>query len=241
VRRLIAALALAAGLVPAAGAHAVTPVDEPALDGPLSNETTLTRWAHPREDAWVRARPEASSPRVATLRTRTEDGLPEVSLLLARLTDPAGRVWIRIRVAGRPNGRTGWVPREKLRGFRVLDTQLVVDRRQLRITLRRAGRAVWSAPIGVGKRATPTPAGRFWIREGFRVPKGFPIYGPYAFGTSGYSVLSDWPGGGVVGIHGTDQPGLLPGRVSHGCIRLRNRDVSWLARHLPIGTPVLIR
>jgi hypothetical protein len=34
---------------------------------------------------------------------------------------------------------------------------------------------------------------------------------------------------------------LLPGRVWHGCIRLCNGDVSWLARHLTFGTPVLIR
>jgi lipoprotein-anchoring transpeptidase ErfK/SrfK len=62
-----------------------------------------------------------------------------------------------------------------------------------------------------------------------------------AFGTSAYSVLSDWPGGGVVGIHGTNQPGLLPGRVSHGCIRVPNAKIARLARLMPIGTPVRIR
>ena len=53
--------------------------------------------------------------------------------------------------------------------------------------------------FGVGKRSTPTPAGRFWIRERFAVP-GRTLYGPYAFGTSAYSRLSDWPRGGVVGL-----------------------------------------
>jgi len=53
-------------------------------------------------------------------------------------------------------------------------------------------------------------------------------------------VLSEWPGGGVVGIHGTNQPGLLPGRVSHGCIRVPNDAIVRLARKLPIGTPVRI-
>jgi len=32
------------------------------------------------------------------------------------------------------------------------------------------------------------------------------VYGPVAFGTSAYARLSDWPGGGVVGIHGTNEP-----------------------------------
>ena len=49
-------------------------------------------------------------------------------------------------------------------------------------------------------------------------------YGPWAFGTSAYSVLSDWPGGGVIGIHGTNQPHLIPGRPSHGCVRVEIGD-----------------
>ena len=69
-----------------------------------------------------------------------------------------------------------------------------------------------------------------------------PFYGPVAFGTSARSaVLTDWPAGGFVGIHGTDQPELIPGRVSHGCIRLRNADIVRLARLMPVGTPVTIR
>ena len=44
------------------------------------------------------------------------------------------------------------------------------------------------------------------------------------------------PAGGYVGIHGTDRPDLLPGRISHGCIRLRNADT----RQMPVGTPVTI-
>ena len=53
--------------------------------------------------------------------------------------------------------------------------------------------------------------------------------------------LSDWPGGGVVGIHGTDQPEILPGRVSHGCVRIRNHQIIKLYRLIPIGTPIWVR
>jgi lipoprotein-anchoring transpeptidase ErfK/SrfK len=96
---------------------------------------------------------------------------------------------------------------------------------------------VWSAPVGIGAPATPTPAGRFVTREMLRVP-GHTLYGPYAFGTSDYSTLTNWPGGGVVGIHGTSEPWLIPGRPSHGCIRMRNADITYLAHHLPLGAPV---
>jgi lipoprotein-anchoring transpeptidase ErfK/SrfK len=69
-----------------------------------------------------------------------------------------------------------------------------------------------------------------------------PIYGPLAFGTSARSaVLTDWPAGGFIGIHGTNQPAILPGRVSHGCIRMRNRDILRLSRRMPVGTPLTIR
>ena len=54
-------------------------------------------------------------------------------------------------------------------------------------------------------------------------------------------MLTDWPGGGVIGIHGTDQPGLIPGRPSHGCVRVRNGDVKRLYALTPIGTPLLIK
>jgi hypothetical protein len=40
---------------------------------------------------------------------------------------------------------------------------------------------------------------------------------------------------------GTDRPELLPGRVSHGCIRMRNADILRLARLMPAGIPVTIR
>ena len=66
------------------------------------------------------------------------------------------------------------------------------------------------------------------------------ILGAYAFETSAYSKLTDWPGGGIVGVHGTPWPNLLGQAVSHGCIRLHNDDVSFLRNRVPLGTPVKI-
>jgi lipoprotein-anchoring transpeptidase ErfK/SrfK len=34
---------------------------------------------------------------------------------------------------------------------------------------------------------------------------------------------------------------VLPGRVSHGCIRMANRDILRLGRLMPVGTPVTVR
>ncbi len=93
--------------------------------------------------------------------------------------------------------------------------------------------------MGVGKPATPTPTGHFWIDERFQISDPSSGYYPYAFGTTDYSTLTDWPGGGVVGIHGPYyDPQGIPGYISHGCIRLEVADDFWLAAHLMLGTPV---
>jgi hypothetical protein len=236
-----AAIVLAAALPWAAAGTIAGAQQSPRLpDLRLSDERTLTHWASPRREAPVRAEPRGSARVIARLHHFTEDGFPEVYLLLSQHMDGFGRVWIHLRVPGRPNGRTGWVLRDALSSSHLVHTFLLVDRRRLRATLYDWGRPVFSAPVGVGKPATPTPAGRFWIREKYRVKPGT-IYGLRAIGTSAYSRISDWPRGGVVGLHGTDKPQLIPGRPSHGCIRLRNRDVVRLYRMLPIGTPLLIR
>ncbi len=207
----------------------------------LSNERTLTRWSHPKREGPIRRLPKTSSGRVARARYETEDGYPEVYLLLRSWTDPDGRTWLRIGIPMRPNGRTGWIPRSALGHEHVVRTHLIVNRRHLSAALHRNGHRVWRTRVGVGKPGTPTPAGRFWIRERLKVKDRHGLYGPWAFGTSAYSRISDWPKGGVVGIHGTNQPGLIPGRPSHGCIRMRNRAITQLAHRMPIGTPVHIK
>ncbi len=233
--RSLPALAAAASvaLVPAP-ANATSSVS-------LSNEHTVTQWAHPASRSLVRVSPLAGARTIGRLHPRTEDGYPEVYEALRQRTDPAGAVWVQIRLPMRPNGRTGWVPRAALGALHTVRTQLVVSRRTLRATLYRSGRAVFRAPVGVGRPGLPTPAGHFYVRERLRIPGGHGAYGPLAFGTSAYSPkLTDWPGGGVVGIHGTNEPQAVPGRPSHGCVRMRNRDILRLGRLMPVGTPVLI-
>jgi hypothetical protein len=235
----------ATALVCAAPASADGGVRKLSATGPLgderlSNERTVTRSASPLGRWPIRSEPAVGTRRVGRLRLFTEDGHPEVYLALSsRRID--GRVWIRVRIPARPNGQKGWVRRSVLGPFHAVTTALLIDRRRSRATLRDSGRVMWRARIGHGAPGTRTPAGRFYIREKLRNLGGSPIYGPWAFGTSAYSALSDWPGGGVIGIHGTNQPWLIPGRPSHGCIRVRNPGIVRLERKMPIGTPVRIR
>jgi lipoprotein-anchoring transpeptidase ErfK/SrfK len=207
----------------------------------LSNRTTSTRWAYTNLTSVAKSKPGGKGSKVGKLHFNTEDGRPEVYLALQLYTDAKGNEWVQTQLPGRPNGRTGWVPREGLGEFHLIHQQLVIDRGSLRVTLFKNGKKQFSARIGVGKSSTPTPGGQSWIREklnGF----GNAAYGPVAFGTGTYSTkLTDWPGGGVVGIHGTNEPNLIPGRPSHGCVRLKNGDILRLARLMKPGTPLLIK
>ena len=174
------------------------------------------------------------------LRTTTPENTPEaVPLLVRREVD--GRLWVRVRLPVLPNGTTGWVPRDALGTYETVRTRLVIERRRLRARLERRGRTVFRARIGIGQSRSPTPAGNFMVRN--RLTRFTdPVYGALAFGTTARSAtLTDWPGGGFIGVHGTNQPQILPGRVSHGCIRLHNADIRRLDRLMPIGTVVTIR
>jgi hypothetical protein len=207
----------------------------------LSNERTFTRWATPVTAAGAYARPSSDERRVGRLRLLTEDGFPEVYLLLSSRQDARGITWVRLRLPQRPNGVKGWVRAGALGPYQLVHTKLVVSYRRLRVTLYDHGKRRFSARVGMGAPATPTPTGSYWIREKFHVSAGS-LYGTRAMGTAAYSnALTDWPGGGVIGMHGTDEPGLIPGRPSHGCIRIKNPDIERLYKLTPIGTPLRIR
>lgn len=220
---------------PAVGAQAAVSARPDVV---LSNETTHSTWTIADVSGAIRSRPSSTARKIAKLRFWTPDGF-EQSYILLREHWLRSHAWVKLRIPMRPNGRVGWIPRRDLDAFHVTHLEIVVDRSTRRLTLYRRGQVIYRAPVGVGKPSTPTPAGHFWITEAF--PSSDPVYGPYAFGTSDYSALSDWPGGGIIGLHGTNEPALVPGDPSHGCIRLHNSDISALSHIVRIGTPLLIK
>jgi lipoprotein-anchoring transpeptidase ErfK/SrfK len=154
--------------------------------------------------------------------------------------EQSGR-WSRVRYAGLGR-RVGWVPTSALTGARLTQAWVIVDRGRKVLRAYRGQREVLRARVGVGASGSPTPGGSFLIRERLVPPNKRGTYGVLAFGLSAYSrQRTDWPGGGQVGIHGTNQPQLIPGRISNGCVRMRNRDVLKLGRIVGPGTPVHVR
>jgi hypothetical protein len=186
----------------------------------------------------VHARPGAASRTVRVLRRFRPDFRPTVVLAIGRRT-AGGRTWYRIRLAGRPNGRSGWVAARRLEWTRsVRSVRLVVDRSARRLSVFRDGRRIRSFPVAVGAPGAPTPSGYFYLAAAWRPAEA--LYGAWAIETSAGASITDWPGGGVIGIHGTDQPALIGQAVSHGCIRMRNADIMKLRRWAKPGTRLRI-
>jgi hypothetical protein len=201
-------------------------------------DNRIAHWAPVIKRVAVHLKPTNSARVITTL---APNNASNIVLVLSGLDLSATKTWYRVRLAILPNNSTGWVESNALGDLTTVHTHLYIDQAKLKATLKRDGHVVFSSIIGVGRPYWPTPRGEFYIRDKF-TNFANPFYGPVAFLTSARSaVLTDWPGGGFVGVHGTNEPAILPGRVSHGCIRMRNESILKLAQLMQTGTPLTIR
>jgi hypothetical protein len=106
--------------------------------------------------------------------------------------------------------------------------EILVDVNARRLSLLENGRVIKSYPIALGTPETPTPVGEWRVVSRARNWGG-------GFGSRWLGLNVPW---GMYGIHGTNRPQLIGQRVSHGCIRMRNRDVEDLYPYVPTGTLV---
>ena len=150
--------------------------------------------------------------------------------------------WINVYLPVRPNGSTGWVKKSDVK-LSQHDWRIVVQLSGHRITAYQGPNVFLDEPIAVGTSDTPTPGGIYYIKELLKPPNPNTVYGPYAYGLSGFSnVLTTFNGGeGVIGIHGNNDASVLGSDVSHGCIRMSNSGITKLVQVLPLGVPVEIK
>lgn len=223
---LLALLAFAPGAQAAAGGAAVRPV-QAVGSGHLNWSVT------------VRSKPHSDARRVTVLREFRSYYRPQVVLALSQRIDPetGEPTWYRISVPGRPNGRTGWIPAGAAT-IRPVHKLVHIDRSARTLELWSNGRLVLKTKVAVGRPGMETPLGLFYVT--WRFVPNMPALGRFAFETSAYSKLSEWPGGGIVGIHGTFAPSLLGQAVSHGCVRVANRDILRMRALVGLGTPIRI-
>jgi lipoprotein-anchoring transpeptidase ErfK/SrfK len=82
----------------------------------------------------------------------------------------------------------------------------------------------------------------FYVTDNLSTGNAAGAYGPYALGLSGHSdvLLQFGSGDGVLGIHGTNEPSSIGRNATHGCIRLRNTDITAIRKQVPLGVPVRV-
>jgi lipoprotein-anchoring transpeptidase ErfK/SrfK len=190
-------------------------------------------------DHIARTRPRLDARRVdaiASLRPLTR-----VRTVLPVLGYADRNSWVRVLLPGRPNGHTGWIRTWQTRRA---DTQwhIRIELSARRLTVYRDGRPERRFRAVVGNPSTPTPRGRFFVEEALSISSQ-DHGGPFALATSARSaVYQEFDGGpGQIGIHGTNNlSGALGTAVSHGCVRLDTRAITWLARRIGSGVPLTV-
>ncbi|MCP2346764.1 L,D-transpeptidase [Nonomuraea roseoviolacea] len=150
--------------------------------------------------------------------------------------------WLQVLLPIRPNGSKGWI---RAADVTLAETsyRVEIDRGAFRFTVYDGERAVRTGKVATGEAGTPTPPGRYFFTELVKPADDGGAYGAYAFGLSGFSpVLKSFAGGpGQLALHGTNKPSAIGTRASHGCVRLSNDDITWMAKNLAIGTPVVVK
>ncbi len=161
--------------------------------------------------------------------------------VLARSRDARGITWLRVLLPGRPNGSSGWIAQQGTRA-RITGWSILVSLARRRVQVYRHGALTRSFRAVIGKPSTPTPTGRFFVEETFRMVASEPG-GPIALALSARSnTLQEFEGGpGQIALHGRDGlGGTLGAAESHGCVRLATTSIEWLGAHIAPGTPVRI-
>jgi hypothetical protein len=194
------------------------------------------------KDVTAHSRPRGSGSVVAVFPAKLPWGSAISFLVQEAYRDAASRTWLRVMLPRRPNGTTAWIRQDQVR-LRPVAHEVEIDLSSRTARLLRDGRTERSWPVGIGRQATPTPTGRFYLTVKLRPPQISSVYGAWALGLSAYSDVLDQfgTGDGQIALHGTSDPGDLGREVSNGCVRLSNGAITSLAKTLPLGSPVTIR
>jgi lipoprotein-anchoring transpeptidase ErfK/SrfK len=124
--------------------------------------------------------------------------------------------------------------------------RLVVQRGKRQVMVYRGATVVAKYPLAVGKKGWETPIGSFKVltKEKNPIFKSFKtgaIIEPGPDNPLGVRWIGIWTDGKTqLGFHGTDQPELIGKAVSHGCLRMHNKDVTALYEYVQMGTVVVV-
>jgi lipoprotein-anchoring transpeptidase ErfK/SrfK len=171
------------------------------------------------------------------LEATTMLGTPRVVQVLEGPVDG----WMRVALPVRPNGSQGWIRESDVTLF-VLDRRVEVDLGDRSLRVLGPDGPLLETTVAIGSPSNPTPTGEFFVTDSVILTEPGGPWGPWAFGLSAYSdTISEFNGGnGIIGIHGTNQPGSIGYAQSLGCVRVPNDVALELGELISAGVPVVI-
>jgi hypothetical protein len=174
---------------------------------------------------------------IARVGRKTSFGSPQALWVVRQNGD-----WLGVISPQAGNGHVGWI-RTSAAAFVRVNWSIHVTLHRHQVTVLQNGRVRQKYTVAIGRPSAPTPTGRFAVTD--RLNTGDPS-GPYgccilALSAKSPHAIQGWGGGDRIAIHSTPDSSSIGLPVSHGCLRLTLAEGRWLLRHIPLGTPTIIR
>jgi lipoprotein-anchoring transpeptidase ErfK/SrfK len=242
---LLAAAIMAAGVlvgVATSGGNSAAGPTQTATRLPISPSTTALVPEIPTfevADVTVPVVQLFQAPDVPSGRTLANPTIEHLALVFLVKQDQGN--WLNVQIPTRPNGATAWVRHSDV-SIRRVPNHIVVQLSARRLTLYQGEQVLGQYRVAIGAPSGPTPTGDFFIDGVVRLSPDTGVYGSGQLSVTAFSDVYHSFGGGVgeIAIHGTNDPALIGGTVSHGCLRMVNSDWLQVAAQAPTGTPVQI-
>jgi hypothetical protein len=171
------------------------------------------------------------------LSARTEWGSDRVLGVVLRRGD-----WVAVQAPELGNGELAWMPANRAR-LDCVTWSMHADLSRRVLNVRRDGELVRRFRIAIGRRANPTPRGRFSVTDKLRVTDAGSPYGCCVLAVTGHQTRlpAAWPGGDRLAIHATKELSSIGKPASLGCLRITSVQARWLIKTIPLGAPLFVR
>ena len=171
------------------------------------------------------------------LPARTEWGSPRVFGVVRHRGD-----WVAVQAPELGNGEVAWMPSNRAR-IDCVRWSMRADLSRRRLYVEHNGKTVRRFEIAIGRKANPTPRGRFSVTDKLRVTDRKSPYGCCVLALTGHQTRlpASWPGGDRLAVHATKELSTLGEAASLGCMRVTSAQARWLIRTIPLGAPIVVR
>ena len=167
---------------------------------------------------------------------RTEWGSPRVLGVVSQRGD-----WLGVQASELRNGEIAWLRRDQA-SLDCVTWSVHADLSKRTLLVRHDGRTVRKLRVAIGRKANPTPKGRFTVTDRLKVTSSGSPYGCCVLALTGHQtdLPPYWPGGDRLAVHATNDESSIGQPVSLGCMRADSAQARWLINNLPLGAPVFI-